>query len=142
MRRILRIPPPQRLIVRARQERRSPRVVHPGPAHAQHAPVVASHHRAKARSEAHVHDPHQTVLARDGRWGEATPLLTKALRAEAAATSSAANDPKVQKAWDALAPLLDQPDVDAGRFQSALDAWSSAFVRKDLEGPAALNKKR
>ena len=69
MRRILRIPPPQRLIVRARQERRSPRVVHPGPAHAQHAPVVASHHRAKARSEAHVHDPHQTVLARDGHDG-------------------------------------------------------------------------
>ena len=48
---------------------RNPRVVHPGPAHAQHAPVVAAHHRAKARSEAHVHDPHQTVLARGCRDG-------------------------------------------------------------------------
>lgn len=81
------------------------------------------------------------TLARDGRWAEATPLLTKAFRQQGAAVTAAAKDAKIQQAWDAFAPLLDQPDVDAERFRNALAAWSSAFIRKGLEGPAALNKK-
>jgi len=81
------------------------------------------------------------VLARDGRWSEATPLLTKALRAEGAAISDQCGDPMIQRAWALLAELLDRPDSKPDHFQTALDRWSGMFVRKDLKGPATLNKK-
>ncbi len=81
------------------------------------------------------------VLARDGRWSEATPLLTKALRAEGAAISDQAGDPMIQRAWAQLAEQLDRPDPKPDQLQTALDRWSGMFLRKDLKGPAALNKK-
>jgi hypothetical protein len=81
------------------------------------------------------------VLARDGRWDEATPLLLAAFRAEGAAVSDATDDDMIKRAWAHFSEALDRPDSSAEVFQTALDRWSGAFTRKDLKGPATKNKK-
>ncbi|MBL4846305.1 MAG: hypothetical protein JKY65_12320 [Planctomycetes bacterium] len=81
-------------------------------------------------------------LARDGRWPEATRVLTRALRAEGAAASQASGDTQIQAAWSTFVAVLDKGDLkDTVGFTMALEAWASGFTRKDLEGPATLNKK-
>lgn len=80
-------------------------------------------------------------LARDGRWAEATPVLSAALRAEGAAVSDRSGDPLIQRTWASLAELLDRPDSKQEQFTTALDRWSASFLRKDLKGPVLKNKK-
>lgn len=78
-------------------------------------------------------------LARDSRWPEATPLLSAALRAEAAATTKASGLAAADAAWAEVEAGWSSLDLEA--LRAALQRWSAAFARKGLTGPASRVKK-
>ena len=78
-------------------------------------------------------------LARDSRWPEATPRLSAALRAEAAATTKASGLAGAQAAWAELEQGWGSLSLDD--FEAALQRWSAALTRKGVTGPAAKAKK-